>query len=77
VLAPILVFVSLEMTAQAFVATPARYAVAVAFSFFPAIARLLVPHPMQSLSHQRERLKQLSTMLHGTLSDASPEGDTV
>jgi AGZA family xanthine/uracil permease-like MFS transporter len=41
VLAPILVFVSLEMTAQAFVATPARYAVAVAFSFFPAIARLL------------------------------------
>jgi len=41
VLAPILVFVSIEMTTQAFEASPARHAVAVAFSFFPAIARLL------------------------------------
>ena len=41
VLAPILVFVSIEMTTQAFEASPARHATAVAFSFFPAIARLL------------------------------------
>ena len=41
VLAPILVFISIEMTSQAFAASPARHATAVAFSFFPAIARLL------------------------------------
>ncbi len=41
VLAPILVFVAIEMTTQAFEASPARHATAVAFSFFPAIARLL------------------------------------
>ncbi len=41
VLAPILVFVSIEMTSQAFEASPARHATAVALSFFPAIARLL------------------------------------
>ena len=40
-LAPILVFVAIEMTTQAFEASPARHASAVAFSFFPAIARLL------------------------------------
>jgi adenine/guanine/hypoxanthine permease len=41
VLAPILVFVSIEITAQAFEATPKRHAAAVVFSFFPAIARML------------------------------------
>ena len=41
VLAPILVFVAIEMTSQAFAASPARHATAVAFCFFPAIARLL------------------------------------
>jgi len=41
VLAPILVFVSIEITAQAFDATPKRHAAAVVFSFFPSIARLL------------------------------------
>ena len=41
VLAPILVFVSIEITAQAFDATPRRHAAAVVFSFFPAIARML------------------------------------
>jgi AGZA family xanthine/uracil permease-like MFS transporter len=41
VLAPILVFVALEITIQAFEVTPSRHAVAVAFSFFPAIARML------------------------------------
>jgi adenine/guanine/hypoxanthine permease len=41
VLAPILVFVAISITAQAFEATPLRYAAAVIFSFFPAIARML------------------------------------
>jgi AGZA family xanthine/uracil permease-like MFS transporter len=41
VLAPILVFLALNITAQAFGAVPARHALAVAISFFPSIARLL------------------------------------
>jgi AGZA family xanthine/uracil permease-like MFS transporter len=41
VLAPILVFVSIDITAQAFEASPGRHAAAVVFSFFPAIARML------------------------------------
>ncbi|MHA6203971.1 hypothetical protein ACXU4B_06085 [Dyella soli] len=41
VLAPILVFVAIGITVQAFEATPTRYAGAVVFSFFPAIARML------------------------------------
>ena len=41
VLAPVLVFLALNITAQAFSAVPARHAVAVAISFFPSIARLL------------------------------------
>lgn len=41
VLAPILVFVAIGITTQAFEATPTRYAPAVVFSFFPAIARML------------------------------------
>jgi adenine/guanine/hypoxanthine permease len=41
VLAPILVYVSIDITAQAFEATPGRHAAAVVFSFFPAIARLV------------------------------------
>ncbi|MGA2605177.1 MAG: hypothetical protein ABSG14_13195 [Verrucomicrobiia bacterium] len=41
VLAPILVFVALDIMAQAFLACPAKHAVAVAFSYFPTVARLL------------------------------------
>jgi AGZA family xanthine/uracil permease-like MFS transporter len=41
VLAPILVFVSIDITSQAFEATPGRHYAAVVLSFFPAIARLL------------------------------------
>ena len=41
VIAPILVFVALDIICQAFVATPQRHAPAVAFSFFPAVARLV------------------------------------
>ena len=41
VLAPVLVFLSLNITVQAFGAVPLRHAPAVAISFFPSIARLL------------------------------------
>ncbi len=41
VLAPILVFVALDIIVQSFQACPARHAPAVAFAFFPTIARLL------------------------------------
>jgi AGZA family xanthine/uracil permease-like MFS transporter len=41
VLAPILIFVALDILAQAYLACPARHAPAVAFAHFPAVARLL------------------------------------
>jgi AGZA family xanthine/uracil permease-like MFS transporter len=41
VLAPILVFVSIDITAQAFDATPKKHAAAVVLAFFPPIARML------------------------------------
>jgi AGZA family xanthine/uracil permease-like MFS transporter len=41
VLAPVLVFLSLNITVQAFGTVPLRHAPAVAISFFPSIARLL------------------------------------
>jgi adenine/guanine/hypoxanthine permease len=40
--APILIFVGLEIAAQAFVASPPRHAPAVAISFIPAVAALVV-----------------------------------
>src|ERR1700723_2026727 len=40
-LAPVLVFLALNITAQAFSAVPARHAAAVAIGFFPSIARLV------------------------------------
>jgi len=41
VLAPILIFVALDIMVQSFLACPARHAPAVAFAFFPTVARLL------------------------------------
>ena len=41
VLAPILIFVAFDIIAQSFQACPAKHAPAVAFAFFPTIARLL------------------------------------
>ncbi len=40
--APILVFIGLEITAQAFLASPRRHAAAVAVSFIPAVAALVL-----------------------------------
>src|SRR4029077_5924598 len=41
VLAPILIFVALDIVAESFRACPSRHAPAVAFAFFPTVARLL------------------------------------
>jgi AGZA family xanthine/uracil permease-like MFS transporter len=41
VLAPILIFVAIEIAAEAFRECPARHAPAVAFAFFPTVARLI------------------------------------
>ena len=41
VLAPILIFVALDIMVQSFLACPPRHAPAVAFAFFPTVARLL------------------------------------
>lgn len=41
VLAPILIFVALDVMVQSFLACPPRHAPAVAFAFFPTVARLL------------------------------------
>jgi AGZA family xanthine/uracil permease-like MFS transporter len=41
VLAPILIFVAMDIMSQAFQACPPRHAWAVAFAFFPTVARLL------------------------------------
>lgn len=41
VLAPILLFVALDIMVQAFQASPARHAPAVAFAYFPTVARLI------------------------------------
>jgi adenine/guanine/hypoxanthine permease len=40
--APILIFIGLEIAAQAFLATPARHATAVAAAFLPVIANLVL-----------------------------------
>ncbi len=41
VLAPILIFVALDIVAEAFLACPRRHAAAVAFAFFPTVFRLI------------------------------------
>jgi AGZA family xanthine/uracil permease-like MFS transporter len=40
--APILIFIGLEITAQAFIASPSRHAAAITISFIPAIAALVL-----------------------------------
>jgi adenine/guanine/hypoxanthine permease len=48
--APILIFIGLEITAQAFIASPSRHAAAVAMSFIPAIAALVLIEVNQFLA---------------------------
>ena len=59
VLAPVLVFLSLNITVQAFSAVPLRLAPAVAISFFPSIARLLTIELSDPAFVAPERIAQL------------------
>ncbi len=66
VLAPVLVFLSLNITVQAFSAVPLRHAPAVAISFFPSIARLLTIELNDPKFIAPERFAQLmSAPAHG------------
>ena len=59
VLAPVMVFVSMGITVQSFQAVPARHAAAVAFCFFPSIARMLTIELSKPEFIPGERLSQL------------------
>jgi adenine/guanine/hypoxanthine permease len=59
VLAPVLVFLSLNITVQAFSAVPLRHAPAVAISFFPSIARLVTIELSDPKFMAPERFAQL------------------
>ena len=66
VLAPVLVFLSLNITVQAFSAVPLRHAPAVAISFFPSIARLLTIELSDPKFIAPERFAQLMVVAeHG------------
>jgi adenine/guanine/hypoxanthine permease len=58
-LAPVLIFLALNITVQAFSAVPVRHAPAVAISFFPSIARLLTIELSDSKFISPQRLAQL------------------
>jgi adenine/guanine/hypoxanthine permease len=58
--APILVFIGLEITAQAFVASPAGYAPAIVVSFIPATAALLLIEVNQFLAAAGRKVSELS-----------------
>jgi AGZA family xanthine/uracil permease-like MFS transporter len=58
--APILIFIGLEITAQAYEATPGRHAKAVAMAFIPVIANLLFIEIGSILSHLGKTAADLS-----------------
>lgn len=62
-LAPILIFIGLEITAQAFSATPPRHYKAVAFAFLPAVAALVLIELNALLNH----LGKSPADLHGEM----------
>ncbi|MBI5202706.1 MAG: hypothetical protein HY925_14030 [Elusimicrobia bacterium] len=59
VIAPILVFVALDIMCQAFLACPPQHAPAVAFSYFPTVARLLQIKLSNPMIVPMERFKEL------------------
>jgi len=59
-LAPVLIFIGLEITAEVFSVTPARHYPALAFSFLPAIAQLVFIELNGLLTHLGKRFSDLS-----------------
>lgn len=62
VLAPVMVFLAMNITVQAFSAVPLRHAPAVAISFFPSIARMLTIELSDPKFVAPERFAQLMTL---------------
>jgi adenine/guanine/hypoxanthine permease len=58
--APILVFIGLEITAQAFIASPPRYAPAIVISLIPATAALLLIEVDQFLAAAGRKVSELT-----------------
>jgi len=65
--APILIFIGLEITAQAYEATPARHAKAVAIAFIPVIANLLFIQISSLLAHLGKSPSDLSGDMAATV----------
>ncbi|MCX6112644.1 MAG: hypothetical protein NTY22_05080 [Proteobacteria bacterium] len=66
VLAPILVFVAIDIMSQAFLACPAKHAPAVAFAFFPTMARLMqIKLSNTAVVAQETFEKLMTTMVKG------------
>lgn len=63
--APILIFIGLEITAQAFVASPARHAAAIAMAFIPAVAALVLIEVNQFLAAAGRSASDLSGLGQG------------
>ena len=59
--APILIFIGLEITAQAFIASPSRHAAAIAMSFIPAVAALVLIEVNQFLAAAGRSVADLSS----------------
>ena len=59
VLAPILIFVAIEIVSQAFLACPARHAPAVCFAMFPSIARFVALQYTNTAYISLDKLKEL------------------
>ena len=64
--APILIFIGLEMVVQAFQATPPRHAVAVAFACLPILANLVLIQVGSVLSDLRRTPADLSPTLQAS-----------
>lgn len=58
--APVLIFIGLEITAQAFIASPPRHAPAIAISFVPAVAALVLIELNQFLAAAGRSVTDLS-----------------
>ncbi len=64
--APILIFIGLQITAQAFLASPARHAPAVAVAFLPAVAAVVLIQANALLSGVGKGAADLAGEAHGT-----------
>jgi adenine/guanine/hypoxanthine permease len=67
VLAPILIFVAIEIVSQAFLACPARHAPAVCFAMFPSIARFVALQYTNPAYISLNKLKELISHAGQTL----------